>query len=92
MKKYRLILASGSPRRQELLSKLGIDYTVRLKNDIKESYPWNSWLLAGVNRTKINIFTTARYEIILSLRKTSFHDFARMYPTTMKKNIAPNHV
>ena len=39
MKKYRLILASGSPRRQELLSKLGIDYTVRLKNDIKESYP-----------------------------------------------------
>lgn len=39
MKKYRLILASGSQRRQELLSKLGIDYTVRLKNDIKESYP-----------------------------------------------------
>ena len=29
LKKYRIILASNSPRRRELLSGLGIDYEVR---------------------------------------------------------------
>lgn len=35
---YRLILASKSPRRQELLAKLDLDFEVRVKS-IDESYP-----------------------------------------------------
>ncbi len=35
---FPIILASGSPRRQELLKQLGIDFTVILK-EIEESYP-----------------------------------------------------
>ncbi|WP_440880802.1 Maf family nucleotide pyrophosphatase [Tenacibaculum sp. C7A-26P2] len=38
LKKYNLILASGSPRRQALLKDLNINFTVKVKN-IKESYP-----------------------------------------------------
>ena len=34
-----IILASGSPRRQQLLSDLGIDFEVRLLQGIDESYP-----------------------------------------------------
>ena len=37
---YHLILASKSPRRQELLSKLDVDFEVRVKS-IDESYPDN---------------------------------------------------
>ena len=39
LKKYRLILASNSPRRKELLAGLGLDYEVRTLPDIDESYP-----------------------------------------------------
>lgn len=39
LKKYKIILASGSPRRKELLSGLALDYEVRLLPDIDESYP-----------------------------------------------------
>ncbi|MDD6552188.1 MAG: Maf-like protein [Prevotellaceae bacterium] len=35
----RLILASGSPRRRELLSALGLDFEVRLKKGVEEHYP-----------------------------------------------------
>lgn len=41
LRKYSVILASGSPRRKELLSSIGIDYKVRVVNDIDESYPEN---------------------------------------------------
>lgn len=37
--KYRVILASNSPRRKELLAGLGIDFTVRTLQGIDESYP-----------------------------------------------------
>ena len=37
--KNRLVLASNSPRRKELLRGLGIDFEVRLIGDIDESYP-----------------------------------------------------
>ena len=37
--KYRIILASNSPRRRELLAGLGIDYEVRTIQGIDESYP-----------------------------------------------------
>lgn len=39
LKKYKVILASGSPRRRELLSGLGINYEVKILPDIDESYP-----------------------------------------------------
>jgi len=39
LKKYRIILASNSPRRKELLAGLGVDYEVRTLPDVDESYP-----------------------------------------------------
>lgn len=39
LKKYRVVLASNSPRRKELLGGLGLDYEVRVLPDIDESYP-----------------------------------------------------
>lgn len=37
--KYRIILASNSPRRKELLAGLGVTYEVRTLPDVDESYP-----------------------------------------------------
>lgn len=39
LKNYKVILASNSPRRKELLSGLGISYEVRTLPDVDESYP-----------------------------------------------------
>ena len=39
LKSYKIILASNSPRRRELLSGLGIQYEVKVLPDIDESYP-----------------------------------------------------
>lgn len=39
LKNYNVVLASNSPRRKELLADLGIDFVVRVKKDIDESYP-----------------------------------------------------
>ena len=39
LKKYKIILASNSPRRKDLLSGLGIEYEVRTLPDVDESYP-----------------------------------------------------
>ncbi|WP_299049238.1 Maf-like protein [uncultured Polaribacter sp.] len=38
LKKYTIILASGSPRRQQFFKDLGLDFTIQLK-EIKEVYP-----------------------------------------------------
>lgn len=37
--KYRIVLASNSPRRKELLAGLGLPFEVRVLNGIDESYP-----------------------------------------------------
>ena len=39
LNKYRIVLASNSPRRRELLSGLGISYEVRVLPEVEESYP-----------------------------------------------------
>jgi septum formation protein len=39
LNKYKIILASNSPRRKELLSGLGVEYTVKTMPDVDESYP-----------------------------------------------------
>ena len=39
LKKYKIKLASNSPRRRELLSGLGIDYEVKILPGIDETYP-----------------------------------------------------
>ena len=39
LKRYKVVLASNSPRRKELLSGLGIDYTIKTLPDIDESFP-----------------------------------------------------
>jgi len=36
---YRLVLASNSPRRKELLTGIDVEYEVRTLPDIDESYP-----------------------------------------------------
>ena len=41
MKNYRLVLASNSPRRKELLAGLGMPFEVRVLQDIDEHYPEN---------------------------------------------------
>lgn len=39
LKRYKVVLASGSPRRSELLKALDVEFTVRVKRGIRESYP-----------------------------------------------------
>ena len=39
IQKYRILLASNSPRRRELLAGLGLSFEVRVLPDIDESYP-----------------------------------------------------
>lgn len=39
LKKYKVILASNSPRRKELLSGLGLEYEVKVMPGIGETYP-----------------------------------------------------
>jgi len=39
-KNYHIILASGSPRRQELFKELGLDYTIKV-NAVEEKYPFD---------------------------------------------------
>ena len=37
--KYKIILASQSPRRHYLLKEIGLDFEIKLKTDVDESYP-----------------------------------------------------
>lgn len=57
--KYRFILASKSPRRQQLLSQLGIKYTVRV-NDAPEIFP------AGLTAHEIPIYIARQKALAVS--------------------------
>jgi len=50
LKKYRIILASQSPRRQALLKELGLDFEIIANNEIEESWP------AGLNKEQIPVY------------------------------------
>ncbi len=39
IKHYHIVLASKSPRRQELLKRLGLEFEVKVLPDVKEDYP-----------------------------------------------------
>ena len=39
LKNYRIVLASQSPRRKELLAGLGLEYETRVLPDVDESFP-----------------------------------------------------
>lgn len=41
LKKYKILLASKSPRRKELLADLGIDFEIVSLNDIDETFPYD---------------------------------------------------
>jgi septum formation protein len=73
---YKLILASGSPRRQQFLRELDVDFEIRLK-DIAEIYPET---LQGAEITdflaelKASAFTPAHDEIILTSDTIVWHN------------------
>lgn len=67
----RLILASNSPRRRELLAGLGYPYEVRVLDGIDESYPdtlRGSEVAAYISRAKANAYraTMAQDEVIIT--------------------------
>lgn len=69
LKNYNIILASGSPRRQQFLRDLGIDFTIQVK-DVEEVYPASlkrneiTDYLAGL---KANAFTNlAENELVIT--------------------------
>ena len=69
--KPRLILASNSPRRRELLAGLGYPYEVRVLKDIDESYPETlrgSEVASHISRKKAEAYraTMAEDEIIIT--------------------------
>jgi len=41
LNKYKIVLASNSPRRRELMTGLGVKYTVKTLPDIEETFPEN---------------------------------------------------
>ena len=63
LKSYNIILASKSPRRQELLKGVGLDFSV-LTKDVDESYPAN-----------MSVFDVAPY---LSVKKAKAFDAAEL--------------
>lgn len=76
LKGRRLILASGSPRRQQFLRDLDVDFEIRLK-DVEEIYPDN---LQGTEITdflaklKADAFEPAAGEIIITSDTIVWHE------------------
>ncbi len=65
LKKYKVILASNSPRRKELLGGLGIPYEVKTMPDIDESYPEGlgcEEIPVYIARTKADVYRSMMQE------------------------------
>lgn len=62
LKKYNVILASNSPRRKELLQRLGIPFKVRILFGIDESYPDSlrgEDIVRYISRNKANAYRSS---------------------------------
>lgn len=62
LKKYKVVLASNSPRRKELLQRLGINFKVRTLFGIDESYPdflRGEDIVRYISRNKANAYRTS---------------------------------
>lgn len=65
----KLILASNSPRRRELLSGLGLDYEVRVMKDIDESFPetlQGEEIPIYISRKKAEAYQLSDNEVLLT--------------------------
>lgn len=64
LKKYNIILASKSPRRKELLEKLGISFKVKIIDGIDEGFPdelSNEQIALYISRKKANVYRKEMY-------------------------------
>ena len=69
MMKKRILLASNSPRRRELLSGLGVDYQVRLLLDIDESFPPHlsaEEIPQHISRNKADAYAVEEDELLIT--------------------------
>lgn len=69
MMKKRILLASNSPRRRELLSGLGVDYQVRLLPDIDESFPLHlsaEEIPQYISRNKADAYALEEDELLIT--------------------------
>lgn len=76
LKGYKLVLASGSPRRQQFMRELDVDFEIRLK-DVEEVYPDTLKAEEITNylaELKVNAFTPADNEIIITSDTIVWHE------------------
>ncbi len=71
MVRYRYVLASGSPRRRELLTGLGLEYELRLMDGIDESYPTTLKgeeipIAISLGKSKAYLATLAEDELLIT--------------------------
>ena len=69
MKNYTLILASGSPRRKQILAEAGISFTVKPADINEENYPSNLSVYkvpAYLAKLKAEAITTSGSELVLA--------------------------
>lgn len=91
LEKYKIILASGSPRRQQFFKDLDLEFEIRLK-EIEEIYPQN--LLAEeitiyLSKLKANAFELSENEILITSDTIVWHnDKALGKPKDFKDAVA----
>lgn len=69
MQNYKIILASNSPRRKELLAGLDVDFEVRVLGGIDESYPEGLTMTEipeYISRKKAMAYTLASDELLIT--------------------------